>query len=62
MAHDLAAEYPLRAEEWAEVVGQAERMLALLKPLDELPLDDLEPAGVYQLTPHPAAERGGRHD
>jgi hypothetical protein len=44
MARDLAAEIPLPAEDWQAAVDQAEKMLAIIKTLDELPLADVEPA------------------
>jgi hypothetical protein len=44
MARDLAAEIPLPVEDWQAAVDQAEKMLAIIKTLDELPLADVEPA------------------
>jgi hypothetical protein len=46
MARDLATEVSLPAEDWEAVVAQAAAMQTWIKSLDELPLQDVEPASV----------------
>jgi Asp-tRNA(Asn)/Glu-tRNA(Gln) amidotransferase C subunit len=51
LAHDLAAEIALPAEEWDAIVTQAAAMLGWIKMLDELPLENVEPASVAGIDP-----------
>jgi hypothetical protein len=50
-AAELAAEWPLPAEDWEVIVEQATRVLELVATLDELPLGEVEPATVYSVHP-----------
>src|SRR5262245_44349969 len=51
MARDLAAEITLPAEDWDAIVTQAASMLGWINALDELPLQNVEPASMAPLTP-----------
>jgi hypothetical protein len=51
MARDLASEINLPAEDWEAVVTQAANMHNWIKTLDELPLENVEPASVAGITP-----------
>lgn len=47
LAKEYAADYALPAEDWEAIVAQAERLLAAVAKLDELPLPSVEPPAVY---------------
>jgi hypothetical protein len=47
MARDLAGQVQLPAEDWQAIIAGAERMLAMIQTLDELPLENVEPAAVF---------------
>ena len=47
----LAAELPIPAEDREPVLAQARWMQQAIAALDELPLEGVEPAAVYRLTP-----------
>lgn len=47
LAQDFAADYPLPAEDWEAIVPQAEKLLAAIDLLGELPLPTVEPPAVY---------------
>ena len=51
LARDLAAEVTLPAEDWEAIVTQAVNMLGWIKALDELPLQNVEPASVSGIAP-----------
>jgi Asp-tRNA(Asn)/Glu-tRNA(Gln) amidotransferase C subunit len=51
LAHVLAAEIALPAEDWEAVVTQARRILETVALLDELPLDRVEPGTIYEVVP-----------
>jgi hypothetical protein len=55
LATEFAADYSLPAEDWEAIVAQAERLLAAVAKLDELPLPSVEPAAVYSCD----AQQGG---
>jgi hypothetical protein len=55
LARELAVEVPLPVEDWDAIVSQADRMLTLIRSLDELPLQDVEPASCFRIP----SERGG---
>lgn len=59
-AHELAADWPLPAEDWAAIIDQAARILDTVATLDELPLDTVEPAVVYRLAPDTPPPSGSR--
>jgi hypothetical protein len=50
-ARQLAEAIPLPAEDWEIIISQAKRMLEVIATLDELPLDGVEPAPVFQVIP-----------
>src|SRR5262249_20902584 len=58
-AAELAAVWPLPAEDWEPIISQATRILDLVATLDELPLAAIEPAPVYQPRPSPT---GSSHE
>lgn len=47
----LLSDVPLPPEDWALVVPEVERMMAVVAGLDELPLDTVEPAAIYKVVP-----------
>ncbi len=55
LARERLAGIPLPAEDWAALVPQIERVLAIVSELDGLQLGDAEPAPVYSVEPeaHP---------
>jgi hypothetical protein len=50
-AAELATVWPLPAEDWGPIIDQAIRIPALLATLDELPLDQVEPASLGPVHP-----------
>jgi hypothetical protein len=50
-ARELAAVFPLPAEDWPAIIDQATRVLDTVATLDELPLDTAEPAAVFLAGP-----------
>lgn len=56
-ARELRARVPLSADDWSAVLDQVETVRQLLDTLDELPLEQAEPATAYQLEPNSAPEQ-----
>ena len=53
LAKEFAADYPVPAEDWDAIAPQAERLLAAVAKLEELPLFQVEPPAVYACTVKP---------
>ncbi len=45
----LSPDIPVPPEDWEAIVPQVRRMLEAVRTLDELPLDEVEPASLYEL-------------
>jgi len=51
LARDLVAEHGLSPEDLHALLPQARFLRGALKALDELPLDGVDPAAIYQVQP-----------
>jgi len=47
LARELARELPFPPEDWEAIVAQAKRIRDTVQTLDELPLDNVEPAFLF---------------
>lgn len=49
VVQELSADIPIPPEDWETVLAQVRRMLEAVRTLDELPLDEAEPASLYEI-------------
>lgn len=51
LGRELVADLPLPPGDWEAVLARAAQVLEAVRILDELPLDDVEPAALYRVVP-----------
>ncbi len=51
LGREVAADLPLPPGDWEAVLARAAQILEAVRTLDELPLDEVEPAALYKVLP-----------